>query len=385
MQLKHHLTILNKNMKKITIPFCILLAAISFTSCKKSASNNYSIPTTYTFTDVNDSNQAKLLLMADQIGAAINLGNALGVTVDAQQLKDMFNGTGGYFTDSSLKLNGSGLKLSDYCPAAMKTDLNNYFDSIALYSNSGSVAVNGVAGVATSGANKKLLLSANGIFYSQVVKKSINELCAYQIANVYMADSINSTTDLVKLAHYWDAAFGFFGVPVDFPTVTKGAKYFGSYSNQVNPGLNSNATIMNAFLKGRAAISNNDLATMKAQASILITTFDILNAACVVQEMHETETNIGGSAGAVAAYGTMSETLGFIRNFKYNTGTRVITDAQIAHLLELIDNTNPDNPDMYGFVGVLATQTPGPTSNTEIIAKYIQQVYGFTDAQLPLL
>jgi hypothetical protein len=44
-------------------------------------------------------------------------------------------------------------------------------------------------------------------------------------------------------------------------------------------GLGSNATIMNAFLKGRAAISAKDLTTKTAQANILVKTFEQLTAA----------------------------------------------------------------------------------------------------------
>ena len=52
-------------------------------------------------------------------------------------------------------------------------------------------------------------------------------------------------------------------------SVLRGLRYFGSYSNQVDPGLGSNTTIMNAFLKGRAAISAKDLDTKTAQASVI--------------------------------------------------------------------------------------------------------------------
>jgi hypothetical protein len=214
-------------------------------------------------------------------------------------------------------------------------------------------------------------------------------MCAYQISNVYMADSINSTTDTTKLGHYWDAAFGFFGVAPNFPSNITNPKprYFGSYSSQVDAGLHSNSSIMNAFLEGRAAINHNDLAAMKAQANILINTFDSLDAACIVQEMHETETNIteNGGPDIVAAYGTLSESLGFVRNLQYNTGKRVITDAQIQHLLTLYDGINPDNPDLYNFITLFRSQNFGPQSQTEIIVQYIGQVYGFSSTELPLL
>src|SRR6201999_390971 len=103
-------------MKKIIyLPFLFL---ITFYSCKKDNNNsipNYTVPTTYNFTNFNDSIQLKLLAMADQIGAKINLANTANTVVSAQQLKDMFNNVNGYFVDSALKLNSSGLRLSDFC------------------------------------------------------------------------------------------------------------------------------------------------------------------------------------------------------------------------------------------------------------------------------
>jgi hypothetical protein len=378
-------------MRKLTLPLVLLLI---ISSCKKNNNNNpvntnYTVPTTYSFATFNDSNSQKILAMADQLVATINLANAQpNVAISTQVLTGLFNNTGGYFNDSALHLNSSGLSLASFFPAAAKTDLLNYLDSVGVFSQSTTTASAGVAGVSPSSAspNKRYLLSPNGVFYSQVVKKALMGMCAYQISNGYMADSINTTTDTTVLAHYWDAAFGLFGVPVNFPTVTTGLRYFGSYSNQVNAGLNSNTTIMNAFLAGRAAIPNNDLTMMKAQASVLISAFDSLDAAAIVQEMHETNTNVE-AGDAVAAYGTLSESLGFVRNLAYNTNPkRIITDAQIAQLLALYDSTNPNSPNLYNFIGVNAGLTVAQIeAKTNAIAQFIGQIYGFTSSQLPLL
>jgi hypothetical protein len=377
-------------------PISCALFLLSFCwSCKKdnhattTTPPDYTVPTTYTFANFNDNSQLELLAMADQILAEINLANSTPHTVvSAQTLTAMLNNTGGYFNDSALQLNTSGLALANYFPAAAKSDMLNYFDSVGLYSQSTTLASQGTAGVSPSSVtpSKLYLLSPNGVFYSQVSKKAVMGMCAYQIADVYMADSINSTTDTTTLERYWDAAFGFFGVPVDFPTNTTNLRYFGSYSNQVDAGLHSNSSIMNAFLKGRAAISNNDLATMKVQAGILINTFDSLDAAAIVQEMHETNTNIE-AGDAVAAYGTLSESLGFVRNLAYNTSpTRVITSSQIAQLLALYDSVNPNSPDLYNFLGVNAGLTAAEIeAKTNAIAQFIGSVYGFSATELPLL
>lgn len=380
------------------------ISVIAFASCKKNDDNNtpaipvYTVPTTYNFTNVNDTAQLKLILMADQIGAYINTANTTPNTVlSAQKLKDMFNNANSYFNDSSatLKLNASGLKLSDYASASMKTDMSSLFDSIALFSTSTAVASNGVAGVATSSvtATKKLLLSPTGIYYSQLFRKLVQHgIFGYVIINRYLTDSVSNTIDNTtvtpgygtKMEHNWDQAFGFFGVPITFPTTTTGLKYLGSYCNQINAGMNSNTNIMNAFLKGRAAISNKDLATKSTQALVLMKTLDSLNAAAIVQEMKETDANVDAN-DLPSLFGTMSEALGMARAFKYNTSsTRLITDAQITQLLALFDSINPNNPNMYTFAnGTLSVAQI--KAKTDAIRQLIGKVYGFTAAQLALL
>ena len=384
-------------MRKYNILFLIAGLSICL-SCRKNDSPtvfNYTVPTTYDFTNFNDSGQLKLLSMADQIVAAINLGNNSGTVVSAQMLIDIFNNTGGYFNDSALQLNASGLRLVDYTSTAAQADILNYIDSIGLYSQSITTASPGIAGVSPSVANpsKKYLLSPNGVFFSQLVKKTImGGICAYEIENVYLTDSVSNSVNNstivpglgTAMEHHWDEAFGLWGVPVNFPANTTGLRYFGSYSNQVDAGLHSNSSIMNAFLKGRAAISNKDLATKQTQANILITTFDSLDAAAIVQEMKETDENIE-AGDAIAAYGTLSESLGFVRNLKYNTGPRVITDAQIAQLLTLYDSTNPSSPNLYNFVGANVNTVAQIEAKTNAIRQLIGTIYEFSSTELPLL
>src|ERR1700733_12912277 len=128
-------------MKKLNIVLLFIIGALFWCSCNKSNNNpaflNYSVPSTYSFTHFNDSNSLKLLAMGDQVVAAINLGNSIPNTVvSAQTLTGMFNNTGGFFKDTAMQLNGSGLKLGDHFAPAAKTDVLNYFDSIGLYSQS---------------------------------------------------------------------------------------------------------------------------------------------------------------------------------------------------------------------------------------------------------
>ncbi|MES1159523.1 MAG: DUF4856 domain-containing protein, partial [Bacteroidota bacterium] len=227
---------MRRNSKLIFTALSVLLIV---SSCKKDNTPStpvYTVPTTYNFANVSYSGQLVLLAMADQIVAKINLANTIpGTAVSAQTLKDMFNNVNGNFNDSALQLNNSGLRLADYCSPLAKTDVLSYFDSVGTFSQSTVAAGPGVAGVSASSASptKKYLLSPNGVFYSQVVKKAVmGGICNYMIDR-YLTDSIASTIDNTTvvsgsgtaLEHHWDEAFGFFGVPINFPTSTTGLRY----------------------------------------------------------------------------------------------------------------------------------------------------------------
>lgn len=376
------------------------VTATLFSCSKDSDSSNgpdpltYSPPTTYNFTNFNNDKELKLLAMADQLGAQINLANTANTVVTKEILTDMFNNTGNHFVDSALQLNSSGLKLADYFPVAAQADMLRMFDSIGVYSQSHSQAEQGVAGTIASSASasKRYLLSPNGVFYSQVVKKAIMGMCAYQITSVYLKDSVSDNIDNTNvipgsgtaMEHGWDQAFAFFAVPNDFPTTTAGSRYYGSYSNQVDAGLHSNSTIMNAFLLGRAAIDNKDLLTKQKQADLLVAAFDTLNAATIIQEMKETDENID-NGDKVAAMGTLSEAIGFVWGLKYNTGKRVITDDQINQLLALFDSAHPDAPDLYAFMGDGSQEAVELMKKTDAIRQFVAKIYGFSSEQLPNL
>ena len=348
-----------------------LLSALALCgSCIKPSPvwSTYAVPTTYNFYNVDDSNQLILLAMTDQLTARMNQANTTGTVVSAQVLKDMFNNQNGYFNDSTLHLNNSGLRLSNYCSAAAKADLINYFDSIGVYSQSTTAAAPGVAGV-TAG----YLLSPGGVYYNEVVRKTImSGVLTYSI-DVYMADSIGDAIDNTNvipgfgtlMEHHWDEAFGLFGVPKDFPTDTLRLRYLGYYSNQVDTGLHSNATLMTAFITGRAAITSNDMGTKQTQATLVTTTLEQLEAASLVHELNAAD-RYTQAGNLPAAYSTLSAALGFLRGLQYdNSPARIITAAQLTQVQTLFGGLN-----LYGFTA------------TDTVRQALGGIYGFSQGQL---
>jgi hypothetical protein len=130
------------------------------------------------------------------------------------------------------------------------------------------------------------------------------------------------------MEHHWDEAFGYFGAPTSFPTSTVGVRYWAKYCNDRNALLSTNATIINAFAKGRAAISNKDYTTRDAQITLVRDTWEKVIAATIISYVNATKLNITDDA---VRNHNLSEIKGFIMNLKCNP-TKKITSAQIAQL-----------------------------------------------------
>ncbi|WP_162387272.1 DUF4856 domain-containing protein [Spirosoma endbachense] len=330
-------------MKKLFLTLTALSAFLVFSaSCKKSADDvvapTYTVPTTYNFTNVDFSESTTRLGMVTEMSNFMK--NATTGVLDGQKLKDMFTNSNSPFTTAAY--NSSGLQLKDQCFSLLQTDVNRYIDSLTKASQSKLPASRGVAGVGASSANaaSKFALTATGVNYAQVFNKSImGGLICYQIVNNYLDAGISNSVDNssvitgkgTAMEHNWDLAFGYWGVPIDFPTNKTGAKLWGSYTTQVDSGFHANKIFMDAFLKGRAAISNKDDKTKLELATIIMQAFERVTGAAALQEVKEVKESLSDN---MQRNSRLSECYGFVYSLKYNP-KRKITDAQIDAILAL--------------------------------------------------
>lgn len=315
------------------------------------STNAYTIPTTYVFTDdagnntVSYSGQTDRLDMLAAMTTYMKTANTSGVEIDAQKLKDMFANTNSAFDNADL--NASTKQIQNKTFALDTTMFLNYMDSIAAVSMSDTVGSNGVAGVVTSNDGQKAyLFDANGVEYTQLIEKGLmGALIYYQITSVYLSDDkIGSLVDntlavdaaagkyYTAMEHHFDEAFGYFGVPVDFPTNTADVRFAGKYTNGRDGVLGSNTALMNAFLKGRAAISNDD-ADAKAEAVVTIQTE--LEKVYVGTAIHYLNGAIDNIADDAIRNHEISEAVAFIGALKYSAAKN-ITDAEITTIIESI-------------------------------------------------
>ena len=317
-----------------------LLATSIFTSCKKDkdeeptptpAPSGYTTPTTYSFTNVNYSGQSIRLTMLDSISNYMSTGNS-GVVLNASIMKNMYSNTGSPFGNPTLDASGKQLKNKTY--AADQIYFDALFDSLAVISQSaGGPASNGVAGIENG-----RLFDKNGVELSQVIKKQMmGAVFYYQALDTYLTNipTQDNTTIVAGQGtvqeHSADEAFGYFGVPVDFPTNVTGLKYWGAYCNEVNTPISCSAPTMNAFLKLRAAISNKDNTTRDAQIVIIKNQWERVVAASAILELTEAKAAFG-TGNLTEMKHVLSEGIGFINALKYKTDKQ-ITNAQITNAL----------------------------------------------------
>ena len=255
-----------------TLPLLSLLLGLSFAACSDddpgAAPAELIVPNTYAaFENVSYEGQQQRIAMLGELSAYAKTGNA-GADVDPARLSAMYrNEAGADFAGAYTK----DLYSKTFAQHADRYD--DYFVTHAATVRNGVAGEAGVAGIHTATSNgKTYALAANGVEYAQVIEKGLMGACFYYQANeVYLGDDRMSADNEVvepgvgtEREHFFDEAFGYYGVPVDFPADTDGLAFWGDYGNDRDAVLSTNA-IMAGFLRGRAAITAGD-ATEQARA-----------------------------------------------------------------------------------------------------------------------
>lgn len=327
-----------------TISMLSVAACMLFSSCEENSIEepSYNVPAVYNFENVNYSGQQARIDMLSEMDAYIKTGNN-GSVLDAQKLKAMYANAGSPF--SKAELNTSGKQLKDKTVESARSEFETYLDRVAVASlSAGAPATRTTPGLITTADNKKYLVDANGVELAQIIQKGLMGAVFYnQIVNVYLSeDKIGAAVDNktvtpgegTKMEHHFDEAFGYFGAPKDFPANKENLKFWASYSNKLDAVLKSNSTIMDAFLKGRAAISANDMKGKDAAVSVLKQEFERLVAASAIHELNVAKANYTDQAKK-SHY--LSEAIGFVLSLKYNSA-KLISNEQHALVLSKIGN-----------------------------------------------
>ncbi len=328
-----------------------MVALLAFSSCDKAKDDTYDIPTTYNFDNVDYSGQTQRLDMLSEISAYAKSTNVANATaLDAVKLKDMYANTNAQFSDATLSASTKTIK--DKMVSSTQSTFDTYIDALATASQStAATAANGTAGIITNNDNSKsYLLNANGVELAQVLEKGIMGACFYyQGTAVYLGSGkIDVDNEAIvdgqgtSMEHHWDEAFGYFGVPTDFPTNTTDLRFWGKYTNLHETVYPLNDKIMDAFLKGRAAISNDDMDARDEAIATIRKNWELVVAASAIHYINEAI----NSSDAAVDHHSLSEAFGFLMGLKYGVGTLTVANVE-SLLTDTFGSNDPLQVNLY--------------------------------------
>ncbi|GAB3164406.1 DUF4856 domain-containing protein [Telluribacter humicola] len=339
-------------MKKQTLPLrsalVLALSVMGVTACNNEVEPKENLRSSIDYTKLTATTPYSSLFV-DQNGAStvdLTAGNArinmfrawdayaktvtaAGATtpLDATVLKNMYANSGNPFTGDYANLNSTGLQLRSVTAVSAadpEKDRKLIDESMVMLANT-SKSVTAVAEAGKAGKLGNYLVDAQGIEWGQVIAKSL--IGAYQldyIGNVLLNEGLKADNytlvagkPYTQLEHNWDEAYANFTLkPVyagDATATSNGGETFlGAYVWEYNK--EGYPKMHQAFLKGRAAIVNNDVTTYQEQARIIRTELEKAIANAAIGYLKKTRENATDPARRAHAY---SEGLGFIYSLRY--------------------------------------------------------------------
>jgi hypothetical protein len=312
-----------------------LCTSVSFTfsSCNTDDDDQLEVPTTYEFSrdgssTVDYSGQIERLDMLAQITTYLKTSNTVGApALDANTLENMFNNENDPFGQVYEK------NLSSKCFSSDVPMFLQFLNEAASISQATGTASNGTAGVLVEGGSDPIQgyrVNENGLELIQLVEKGLmGAIFYYQAMEVYLSQDRMSTIgndDFVEgknytnMEHYLDEAFGYFGAPVDFPSIAslEDARFWAKYCNTRNEGLYSgiNNEIATAFRTARSGITAKDYEARDEAIQTIMDKWSVVVAATAVGYLNQALSTSG--TAEYRRHHVMSEAIGFMLALKYH-------------------------------------------------------------------
>ena len=273
---------------------------------------------------------------------------ATPATLDLTRLRNLYTNTGAPFTAPAL--NTSGVQLRDKTAASFSdanaTTVRNYIDGQLANLATASQSVNQTATPGNAGRLGRYLVDARGFEPNQVIQKALlGALLLDQIGNVLLTSS-SLAADNGKVVegklysereHNWDMAYGYLTTNAIMTTdiaLTPRERFLAGYLNEKNGPASPGVYL--AFLKGRAAIVNNDEATLRAQADIIRTELERTIAKSAVSYL----TNWKAAADPAVKAHALGEGIGFVYSLRFCTRSGADTAWADSVLNGLTSGTN---------------------------------------------
>ena len=252
---------------------------------------------------------------------------ATPATLDLARLRNLYTNANSPF--AAVALNTSGVQLRDKTAAsfsdASATTVRTYIDGQLANLATASQSVNQPATPGTAGRVGRYLVDARGFEPNQVIQKALlGALLLDQIGNVLLT-SASLAADNGKVVtgklysereHNWDMAYGYLTTNAIMTTdiaLTPRERFLAGYLNEKNGPASPGVYL--ALLKGRAAIVNNDEATLKVQADIIRTELEKTIAKSAVSYL----ANWKAAADPAVKVHALGEGIGFVYSLRFCT------------------------------------------------------------------
>ncbi len=333
-------------------PAALLALAFSFTSCgdqddkeaapvlrTKMDASTLTTSSKYTesFKDANGQSTVDLTSSTQRLDMLFEFNSymaqvavpppAAPSVLEEGKLKGLYANTGNYFTGAGLNTSGQQLRSTTAAswPTAASQVVRTYIDQNITKLAVTSRSVNQEAAAGRAGRLGRYLVDEQGYEINQVIQKSlIGAVLLDQIDNVLLTDQALQADNsrvvegktYTALEHNWDLAYGYLTanpiLTTDFNAMPR-ERFLGSYLSEKNgpaaPG------VYLAFLKGRAAIVNNDAAGVQTQATLIRTELEKTLALAAVSYLSNWK---AASALDVKAH-SLGEALGFVYSLRFCT------------------------------------------------------------------
>lgn len=373
----------------------LLFTAItaSFFACETTPEEpSLQIPDSYTFerdnvSTVNYQGQTDRLNMTTEIKNYIASANS-GTALSLEKLLNMYANSGSPF--SSAELNASTKQLEDKTNPAevnfIKTVLNEAASVSNQVAQNRTTASAGVAGLIERGTSGNfILVNEKGWEFKEIFEKGVMGAVFYhQIFNVYLSESktgngventlLEEGKNYTAMEHHWDEAFGYWGVPTDFPNGNPvlddtHRRFWATYTHGRNELLQVNEPLMKAYITGRAAIVAKNYALRDAQKEIIIDLHELVAAATAIHYINSSMNSFSkGDTGSMLH--TLSEAYGFVKALQYSPRKKI--SNQDINLI--LTQDMGENGDFWKVTMQGLTQAKTRLSNAYPELKSIQDV-----------
>jgi hypothetical protein len=318
------------------VKFLTFSLLIILVSCESDVPEvGVAIPDTYTFerdgsSTVDFRGQTARLDMLSEMKSYVVEGDA-GKAVSRDLLLDMFGNQNSPFADEEFNATTKNLESK-----TLISDVDYYkglFAELERASNAyvanPSEAMQGVSGLLQRGnTDRYILVNEKGWEFTQFIEKGLlGSVFFHQIFNVYLTESrIGPDVDNESLVegnnytakeHHFDEAFGYWGVPVDFPDELAAAdrRFWATYTYGRSSLTGSLDKLKSAFLYGRTAIVNSDQGAVDAAVAEIYLELEIMSVATAIHYLNSSLEDI--NAGDIGnLFHHLSEAYMFIRAIK---------------------------------------------------------------------